>query len=156
MEKEISRSRVVEILNSYSELEKLSGLELVSKLVENVSLLEKEKEKIDKVAKKLEYSEEYKADYNLIIKEEAEIDENGNYKMIDTDKIVLKENNSFVKRMEEFQEKYKDEIAKVTEAREYFNKYMEENVKFEFLQIDKNLLPKDINMRQYKLLVDMI
>ena len=76
--------------------------------------------------------------------------------MIDTDKIVLKENNSFVKRMEEFQEKYKDEIAKVTEAREYFNKYMEENVKFEFLQIDKNLLPKDINMRQYKLLVDMI
>lgn len=156
MEKEISRSRVVEILNSYSELEKLSGLELVSKLVENVSLLEKEKEKIDKVAKKLEYSEEYKADYNLIIKEEAEIDENGNYKMIDTDKIVLKENNSFVKRMEEFQEKYKDEIAKVTEAREYFNKYMKENVKFEFLQIDKNLLPKDINMRQYKLLVDMI
>ena len=156
MEKEISRSRVVEILNSYSELEKLSGLELVSKLVENVSLLEKEKEKIDKVAKKLEYSEEYKADYNLIIKEEAEIDENGNYKMIDTDKIVLKENNSFVKRMEEFQEKYKDEIAKVTEAREYFNKYMEENVKFGFLQIDKNLLPKDINMRQYKLLVDMI
>ena len=156
MKKEISRSRVVEILNSYSELEKLSGLELVSKLVENVSLLEKEKEKIDKVAKKLEYSEEYKADYNLIIKEEAEIDENGNYKMIDTDKIVLKENNSFVKRMEEFQEKYKDEIAKVTEAREYFNKYMEENVKFEFLQIDKNLLPKDINMRQYKLLVDMI
>ena len=156
MEKEISRSRVVEILNSYSELEKLSGLELVSKLVENVSLLEKEKEKIDKVAKKLEYSEEYKADYNLIIKEEAEIDENGNYKMIDTDKIVLKENNSFVKRMEEFQEKYKDEIAKVTEAREYFNKYMEENVKFEFLQIDKNLLPKDINMRRYKLLVDMI
>ena len=156
MKKEISRSRVVEILNSYSELEKLSGLELVSKLVENVSLLEKEKEKIDKVAKKLEYSEEYKADYNLIIKEEAEIDENGNYKMIDTDKIVLKENNSFVKRMEEFQEKYKDEIAKVTEAREYFNKYMKENVKFEFLQIDKNLLPKDINMRQYKLLVDMI
>ena len=156
MKKEISRSRVVEILNSYPELEKLSGLELVSKLVENVSLLEKEKEKIDKVAKKLEYSEEYKADYNLIIKEEAEIDENGNYKMIDTDKIVLKENNSFVKRMEEFQEKYKDEIAKVTEAREYFNKYMEENVKFEFLQIDKNLLPKDINMRQYKLLVDMI
>ena len=156
MEKEISRSRIVEILNSYSELEKLSGLELVSKLVENVSLLEKEKEKIDKVAKKLEYSEEYKADYNLIIKEEAEIDENGNYKMIDTDKIVLKENNSFVKRMEEFQEKYKDEIAKVTEAREYFNKYMEENVKFGFLQIDKNLLPKDINMRQYKLLVDMI
>ena len=74
MEKEISRSRVVEILNSYSELEKLSGLELVSKLVENVSLLEKEKEKIDKVAKKLEYSEEYKADYNLIIKEEAEIE----------------------------------------------------------------------------------
>ena len=156
MEKEISRSRVVEILNSYSELEKLSGLELVSKLVENVSLNKKKKEKIDKVAKKLEYSEEYKADYNLIIKEEAEIDENGNYKMIDTDKIVLKENNSFVKRMEEFQEKYKDEIAKVTEAREYFNKYMEENVKFEFLQIDKNLLPKDINMRQYKLLVDMI
>lgn len=156
MEKEVSRNRVLEILNGYSELEKLSGLELVSKLVENVSLLEKEKEKIDKVAKKLEYSEEYKADYNLIIKEEAEIDENGNYKMIDTDKIVLKENNSFVKRMEEFQEKYKDEIAKVTEAREYFNKYMEENVKFEFLQIDKNLLPKDINMRQYKLLVDMI
>lgn len=156
MEKEVSRNRVLEILNGYSELEKLSGLELVSKLVENVSLLEKEKEKIDKVAKKLEYSEEYKADYNLIIKEEAEIDENGNYKMIDTDKIVLKENNSFVKRMEEFQEKYKDEIAKVTEAREYFNKYMKENVKFEFLQIDKNLLPKDINMRQYKLLVDMI
>ena len=156
MKKEISRNRVLEILKGFPELENLSGLELVSKLVENVTLLEGEKAKIDRVVKKLEFSKEYTEEYNDILREEAEFDEQGNPKMVGNNQIALKKDNKFVEKVKNFEDKFKDEIKRVEKERNSFNDYMEAKVAFEFVQIDKSILPPDISLKNYKLLSDML
>ena len=156
MKKEISRNRVLEILKGFPELENLSGLELVSKLVENVTLLEGEKAKIDRVVKKLEFSKEYNEEYNNILREEAEFDEQGNPKLVGNNQVVLKNNNKFAEKLKNFEDKFKDEIKRVEKERNSFNDYMEAKVTFEFVQIDKTILPPDISLKNYKLLSDML
>lgn len=156
MKKELKRGRIIEIVNNFSEFENLTGVELVSRLVENVSLLEAEKAKIDRVIKKLEFSKEYNDEYSKLLREEAVLNEDGNFKFVSEGQIELKDAERFKLKFNEFETKFKDEIERVSKEREAFNSYMEESVTFDFKKIEKNLLPPDISLKHYKLLTEML
>lgn len=156
MGKKICRARIIEILKGVNELENLNGIDLVYRIIENISLLEAEKNKIDRVAKHLDFSKEYQEEYNKIVADEIEYDEQGKPKMLNESQIALKKDNNFTSRMQEFELKFKDEIERVKLEREQFSNYMEEELELNFIPIKKELLPKDITLRQYQLLTDML
>ena len=156
MEKKISRVRILEILNGVSELESLNGLELVSKVISNITSLEREKEQITRVSKLLEYSKEYQDEYRQIISEEIEYDDNGLPVMLNSNEYALKKDNHYKERVKEIEEKYKEEIDKKTKLRNDYFAFMEEEITLNLITIPKELLPKDITLKQYKLLTDML
>ena len=159
MEKKITRNRVLEILRGWPEVEEISGLEVVSIIVGNIIQLEEEQKKIERLQKKTELPIEYIKEFNKIIEEEGKRDEKGNLEFKqegDLHMVLIKNPDVYSERIDGLKKKYETALKNVEEQKIAFDKFMDEEINFDFDLIDKNTLPANIKARQYKILYEMI
>jgi predicted transcriptional regulator len=142
------------------ELDELGGYEFVKTVAKNFNLFKTEVETLDKARAASKEFTVYNEEFNKIIQENSEKDENGSpivnklpdgrksYKIIDTPKVE--------KIVKDLEKKYKKAIDDNNDNVRRFNEELETEVTLSYATINEDDLPKDITGKQMKIINSMI
>lgn len=136
------------LTNYYQQLNQLKGREFLFTILENITLLNVEIEKINKMIEGSDEYNEYQNKRINICNEFAEKDEDGNpVKIMNNDVEEFKidrEDNDFIEKIQTLQEEYKDSIADYLKKIDKYNNHLNDDVEIDFKQILLDDVPEDI------------
>lgn len=154
--KQITRLRVLEIVNGYDQLKSLQGIKLTYAITKTMKVLKAEAEAIEASKYTSDTIEKYSKEYQEIVESEAKRDADGNFIMAGTNQVSIENIKSFQGKTKVLNETYAEELAIVKVADVKYEKFLKEKVDIEFFCIVEENLPENITVSQMEILSDMI
>jgi hypothetical protein len=124
MKKQITRSRVLEIVQGYEGLKSLSGIKLAYAISKNMNALKHEQESIKEAVPKNKDLEKYREQYSEILEVEAKRDENGNFIPVGNGNVAITNLTSFKAKVKVLDEKYAVQLAAQKVKKQIFLKLL--------------------------------
>jgi len=154
---------VIELNSKIEIFDELVGAEFVKALYKNIKLMEVEVKATDAVKEPTKKYIEVQTELQLLFRKYADVDKDGNLKVT---KVEGQEDTLAITNKDKFQEykkaeavilKDNAEVVKLQDEKyKEYNRIIEEECNIEFIQIEEDLIPINITLKQRRLLDFMI
>lgn len=153
--RKITHARIAEILEGFPKLKDLNGKKLSYAIIRNIRKLKEEVENLNELRYNSPTYELYKSEYSQLVMSQAKKDKDGNFIAAGHNRVSIEDPQLFSEKMKELNEKYAEELGKVKEEDDKFNKFYNEPIEVDFYTFSSEDIPDYITVEQRELLIEM-
>lgn len=143
----MKRLKLVELFQGLQSVKNLKGVKFSYGVAKNINILKPEIEALQKSVEMTEEFQKYEEERIALARNHAVKDEKG-VAMMKDGSFVIADMDAWKKDFKEFNEPYKEVIAKRDEQIKEYNKLLEEEVAVELYKIKMEDVPQDITTGQ--------